>query len=121
MKVIGAGWPRTGTLSTRAAVTRLGLPCYHMAEVALHEDHTRAWYSFLIEQKLMDWKALFSNYSATVDAPAVIIASPPSMLTTGAFSRRSPRTGCWSFASKKVGLRSASFSVAKFLTSRSLI
>jgi len=70
MKVIGAGWPRTGTLSTRAAVTRLGLPCYHMAEVALHEDHTRAWYSFLIERKPMDWKALFSNYSATVDAPA---------------------------------------------------
>jgi len=59
MKVIGAGCPRTGTLSTHAALTRLGLPCYHMAEVALHEDHTRAWYSFLIERKPMDWKALF--------------------------------------------------------------
>ena len=40
-----------------------------MAEVALHEDHTRAWYSFLIERKPMDWEALFSNYSATIDAP----------------------------------------------------
>ena len=70
MKVIGAGYPRTGTLSTHAALKRLGLPCYHMAEVALHEDDTRAWYSFLIEHKPMDWEALFSNYSATVDAPA---------------------------------------------------
>jgi hypothetical protein len=41
-----------------------------MGDVALHEDHTRAWYSFLIERRPMDWKALFSNYSATVDAPA---------------------------------------------------
>jgi len=49
MKVIGAGCPRTGTLSTRAALTRLGLPCYHMAEVALHEDHERAWYSLWLQ------------------------------------------------------------------------
>jgi hypothetical protein len=41
-----------------------------MAEVALYEDHTRAWYAFLIERKPIDWEALFSNYSATVDAPA---------------------------------------------------
>jgi len=70
MRLVGAGFPRTGTLSTYAALTRLGLPCYHMAEVALHEDHTRAWHAFLVEGKPMDWKALFARYSATVDAPA---------------------------------------------------
>jgi len=73
MKVIGAGCPRTGTLSTHAALTQLGLPCYHMAEVALHEEHTRAWYSFLVEKKPMDWKALFASYAATVDAPAAFL------------------------------------------------
>jgi hypothetical protein len=70
MKIIGAGCPRTGTLSTHAALTELGLPCYHMAEVALHEEHTRAWHEFLVEGKPMDWKRLFAPYEATVDAPA---------------------------------------------------
>ena len=70
MKLIGAGCPRTGTLSTHAALTQLGFPCYHMAEVVMHEEHTRAWYSFLVEKRPMDWKALFANYQATLDAPA---------------------------------------------------
>src|SRR2546425_5311680 len=70
MNLIGAGWSRTGTLSTHAALTHLGLPCYHMAEVAMHEEHTRAWHAFLVEGKPMDWKALFARYDATVDAPA---------------------------------------------------
>ena len=69
MKLIGAGCPRTGTLSTHAALTRLGLPCYHMAEVAMHDEHARAWHAFLVEGKPMDWKALFAPYDATVDAP----------------------------------------------------
>lgn len=70
MKLVGAGCPRTGTLSTHGALTRLGFPCYHMAEVAMHEEHARAWYAFLVDKKPMDWKALFSSYEATVDAPA---------------------------------------------------
>jgi len=70
MKLVGAGFPRTGTLSTHAALTRLGFPCYHMAEVVMREEHTRAWHAFLVEHKPMDWKALFSDYQATVDAPA---------------------------------------------------
>lgn len=70
MKLIGAGCPRTGTLSTHGALTRLGYPCYHMAEVAMSEEHTRLWYAFLIDGKPMDWRALFANYEATVDAPA---------------------------------------------------
>jgi hypothetical protein len=35
LKVVGAGFGRTGTLSLKAALERLGFgPCYHMAEVA---------------------------------------------------------------------------------------
>ena len=34
MEVIGAGFGRTGTLSLKAALERLGFsPCYHMVEV----------------------------------------------------------------------------------------
>jgi len=70
MKVIGAGCPRTGTLSTQSALIQLGFPCYHMVEVAMHEEHTRAWHAFFVEKKPMDWRALFADYEATVDAPA---------------------------------------------------
>jgi hypothetical protein len=70
VQVIGAGYPRTGTLSTQAALIRLGLPCYHMAEVVRHEAHTDAWYDFLVQGRPMDWRRLFADYEATVDAPA---------------------------------------------------
>ncbi len=70
MRIIGAGFPRTGTLSTHAALTRLGFPCYHMAEVAMRPDHTRAWHDFLCENKPMNWHELFADFEATVDAPA---------------------------------------------------
>lgn len=70
MKIIGAGFPRTGTLSTHAALTTLGYPCYHMAEVAMRPDHIRAWRQTVCEGRPMDWRGLFAHFEATVDAPA---------------------------------------------------
>lgn len=70
MRLIGAGFPRTGTFSTQAALIRLGLPCYHMFEVVCREEHTNAWYDFLARGRPMDWTTLFAEYDATVDAPA---------------------------------------------------
>jgi hypothetical protein len=70
MRLIGAGFPRTGTLSTQAALIRLGYPCYHMAEVLRRPEHTDAWRAFLHDEAPMDWHALFADYQATVDAPA---------------------------------------------------
>jgi hypothetical protein len=70
MRLIGAGFPRTGTLSTQVALNRLGFPCYHMAEVIRQEAHTDAWHAFLIDGRPMDWERLFADYAATVDAPA---------------------------------------------------
>jgi len=70
MQVIGAGFPRTGTLSTQAALIHLGFPCYHMVEVVQREAHTNAWYDFVVGGHAMDWTALFADYEATVDAPA---------------------------------------------------
>ncbi len=72
MRIIGAGFPRTGTLSTQAALIRLGFPCYHMIEVARREAHTDAWYDFLLAGRPMDWRGLFAGYEATVDAPAAL-------------------------------------------------
>ncbi|MER9146686.1 hypothetical protein NKH92_28965 [Mesorhizobium sp. M0871] len=37
LELIGAGFGRTGTWSTFAALNRLGLPSYHMQEVILNK------------------------------------------------------------------------------------
>ena len=40
MKVIGAGFGRTGTMSLKVALEELGFgPCYHMTEVFEHPEH----------------------------------------------------------------------------------
>ena len=70
MKIIGAGFARTGTLSTRAALQTLGYPCYHMAEVILNFDHLRTWHDFVVGGERMDWQQLFREREATVDFPA---------------------------------------------------
>ena len=44
LKVIGAGFGRTGTWSMKHALERLGFDkCYHMAEVRGKPDHIDAW------------------------------------------------------------------------------
>lgn len=70
MEVIGAGFGRTGTLSLKAALERLGFgPCYHMLELLQHPDHGRPWVSAL-RGEAVDWRALFADYRATTDWPA---------------------------------------------------
>ena len=70
MKVIGAGFPRTGTLSMQAALETLGYPCYHMKEVLKNQAHIDLWDQFVTGQTPMNWQTLFHDFDATVDAPA---------------------------------------------------
>jgi Sulfotransferase domain len=70
MKVIGAGFGRTGTLSLKAALEQLGVePCYHMVEV-LWGDTSRlpAWQA-AAEGERVDWRALLEGFQGTVDWP----------------------------------------------------
>lgn len=70
LEVIGAGFGRTGTLSTKSALEKLGFErCYHMLEVGLHPDHPRVWREAAAGGDL-DWHALFDGYRASVDWPA---------------------------------------------------
>jgi Sulfotransferase domain len=73
MKLIGAGFGRTGTKSLKSALELLGYgPCYHMAEVLNQEknpDHLRLW-DEAGQGKAIDWKALFQAYQSTVDWPS---------------------------------------------------
>lgn len=69
IKIIGAGFGRTGTLSLKAALETLGIgPCYHMTELFQHPDHISYWEA-ATNGEPVDWHALFANYQATVDWP----------------------------------------------------
>jgi len=75
MDIIGAGFPRTGTMSLKKALERLGFgPCYHMREVLAPrpgEDHTRVW-TEAARGRRVDWDSLFAGYRATVDIPSAV-------------------------------------------------
>lgn len=69
LAVIGAGFGRTGTLSLKQALERLGFgACYHMAEVATHPEHADLWLRAWHGEDV--WDTLFAGYRAAVDWPA---------------------------------------------------
>ena len=69
LKVIGAGFGRTGTLSLKSALDELGLgPCYHMAEVSAHPEHDAQWLA-LAKGEASDWRPMLNGYASTVDWP----------------------------------------------------
>jgi hypothetical protein len=68
MKLIGAGMPRTGTLTQKVALEMLGLgPCYHMVDVLADLDQAKLW------QRALDgeapWGQIFDGFNSTVDWP----------------------------------------------------
>lgn len=70
LKVIGAGFGRTGTHSLKIALEILGFaPCYHMVEVFSHPGHSEAWEEAARTGKA-DWDALIGGYNAAVDWPS---------------------------------------------------
>ena len=70
MKVIGAGFGRTGTFSLKTALEELGYgPCYHMIEVFDKPQHVALWQA-AAEGQPVDWGELFAGYNAAVDWPA---------------------------------------------------
>ena len=70
VKVIGAGFGRTGTLSLKFALEQLGFDkCYHMLEAHQHPEHIPIWTAAASGNE-PDWHALFEGYQATVDWPS---------------------------------------------------
>lgn len=68
MKLIGAGMPRTGTLTQKMALEMLGLgPCYHMVDVLADLDQAGLWERALAGDG--PWGEIFDGYQATVDWP----------------------------------------------------
>ncbi|KAE8269235.1 hypothetical protein A4X09_0g3100 [Tilletia walkeri] len=73
MRVIGAGIPRTGTLSMKQALDILGIPCHHMAAVlADRTDHEAKTWTKAGTEGLSDseWDDLLRPWQACIDAPS---------------------------------------------------
>lgn len=78
LHLIGAGFGRTGTMSTYTALQELGYPCYHMKEVLFNKankHHLDFWYQVAKapEGQQHDWTKVFANYTATVDNPSCCV------------------------------------------------
>lgn len=73
LKVIGSGFGRTGTMSTKQALEQLGFgPCHHMIEVMENPDQAAYWKSIAAGEQV-DWVAVFDGYNAQVDWPGAAV------------------------------------------------
>ncbi len=71
LEIIGAGFGRTGTLSLKTALERLGfIKCHHMIEVATKADQVDYWSRIANQRDVPSWDEVFSGYRATTDFPA---------------------------------------------------
>jgi hypothetical protein len=72
MRVIGAGFGRTGTTSLKAALEELGFgPSYSLSEVFANPEHVGFWEAaggFAGEK--VDWEGFLADYEVAVDWPA---------------------------------------------------
>jgi len=74
MKVIVAGFSRTGTMSMQVALQKFGFRTYHMFEAMrnMENGHMDMWNEYMEGKSEMDWHKLFAEYDATTDLPACI-------------------------------------------------
>ena len=70
LRVIGAGFGRTGTLSLKTALEQLGYsPCHHMMEVSKDFRQIK-WFLRAANGEKVDWDEVFAKFDAAVDWPA---------------------------------------------------
>jgi Sulfotransferase domain len=66
--LIGAGLPRTGTLTQKMALEELGLgPCYHWVNVIADLDQVELWLRAMDGEQ--PWAQTFAGHRSTVDWP----------------------------------------------------
>jgi hypothetical protein len=68
LRVFGSGWGRTGTMSLKLALERLGFgPCHHMVEIFRRPDTAQLWIDAANGRP--DWEAVFAGYGSMTDLP----------------------------------------------------
>jgi Sulfotransferase domain len=77
MKVIGAGFGRTGTMTLKAALEELGAgPCYHMVEVLWGNTDRLPLWQDAASGRPVDWRKVFDGFESTVDWPGCTFYEP---------------------------------------------
>lgn len=72
VKVIGAGFGRTGTMSLQSALEDLGFgPAYHMSELVKNPQHVKYWRAGMDGQPV-NWHEFLDDYQAIVDFPGCL-------------------------------------------------
>lgn len=70
LKVIGAGFGRTGTRSLKEALEIIGFsPCHHMMEVFTHPEQVPFW-DRVAKNEPFDWEECFAAYQSSCDWPS---------------------------------------------------
>jgi hypothetical protein len=75
LQVIGVGMHRTGSMSVKAALERLGFgPCYHGLEALRRSTDGDRWleaYRVTEAGGEVDWSVIFDGYRSTLDWPTI--------------------------------------------------
>ncbi|CAF0960411.1 unnamed protein product [Rotaria sordida] len=72
LRVIGAGLPRTGTSSLKAALEILGFgPCHHMTEL-FDKPEQSILFARALDGYEIDFRELLKGYGSSVDAPTAL-------------------------------------------------
>ncbi len=72
MKVICAGWGRTGTRSLKYALrTLLNAPSYHMQNILLNKRDAKLWHDIIFNKpEKINWDNIYNGYGACLDFPS---------------------------------------------------
>jgi hypothetical protein len=69
LAVIGSGFGRTGTMTTKQALEALGFgPCHHMVEIIENPQQLRLWKA-IAAGDAVDWAEVYAGYRSQVDWP----------------------------------------------------
>jgi hypothetical protein len=72
LQVIGVGLHRTGSMSVKVALERLGFgPCYHGMEALRRCRDGDHWLAAYEAGGAIDWSVIFEGYRATMDWPTI--------------------------------------------------
>lgn len=105
LKIIGSGFGRTGTMSTKMALEELGFgPCHHMIEVMGDPEQPAYWRALAAGQDV-DWTAVFANYASQVDFPGAAYWQDilPAFPKAKVIHTERPEDDWWASYSKTIG------------------
>ena len=72
LQVIGAGFGRTGTMTLKHALEKLGFgPCYHMIELTNHPEKAKDWIR-AANGRNINWNTILEDYKAITDFPGCL-------------------------------------------------